>query len=119
MSYQDTIDYLYSRLPMFSRIGAAAIKNDLHNTQLICSFLGNPENKFNFEDESESKSIKEAFEFALNIKKSTLAETSYKGLEGRILRFEKWLNENGFKNRLISSVNKKVITTNETVNNKA
>lgn len=71
----------------------------------------NPENKFNFEDESESKSIKEAFEFALNIKKSTLAETSYKGLEGRILRFEKWLNENGFKNRLITSVNKKVITT--------
>ena len=44
--YQNTIDYLYSRLPMFSRIGAAAIKNDLHNTQLICSFLGNPEKKF-------------------------------------------------------------------------
>ena len=71
----------------------------------------NPDNKFNFEDESNSKSIKEAFEFALNIKKSTLTETSYKGLEGRILRFEKWLNENGFKNRLISSVNKKVITS--------
>jgi dihydrofolate synthase/folylpolyglutamate synthase len=31
---------------MFSRIGAAAIKNDLHNTEKICSFLGNPENKF-------------------------------------------------------------------------
>jgi dihydrofolate synthase/folylpolyglutamate synthase len=31
---------------MFSRIGAAAIKNDLHNTQLICSFIGNPEKKF-------------------------------------------------------------------------
>jgi dihydrofolate synthase/folylpolyglutamate synthase len=31
---------------MFSRIGAAAIKNDLHNTQLICSFLDNPEKKF-------------------------------------------------------------------------
>lgn len=44
--YQNTIDYLYSRLPMFSRIGAAAIKNDLHNTEKICSFLGNPENKF-------------------------------------------------------------------------
>ena len=65
----------------------------------------------NFEEESNSKSIKEAFEFALNIKKSTLAETSYKGLEGRILRFEKWLNENGFNNRLITSVNKKVIIT--------
>lgn len=45
MSYQDTIDYLYSRLPMFSRIGAAAIKNDLHNTLAICEFLGNPEKK--------------------------------------------------------------------------
>ena len=44
--YQNTIDYLYSRLPMFSRIGAAAIKNDLHNTHSICSFLGNPEKKF-------------------------------------------------------------------------
>jgi hypothetical protein len=70
-----------------------------------------PENKFNFEEESENKSMKEAFEFALNIKKSTLAETSFKGLEGRINRFEKWLNENGFKNRLITSINKKVVTS--------
>ena len=46
IDYQNTIDYLYSRLPMFSRIGAAAIKNDLHNTEKICSFIGNPENKF-------------------------------------------------------------------------
>lgn len=46
MSYQDTIDYLYSRLPMFSRIGAAAIKNDLDNTISICKYLGNPERKF-------------------------------------------------------------------------
>ena len=45
MSYQDTIDYLYSRLPMFSRIGAAAIKNNLDNTISICNFLGNPEKK--------------------------------------------------------------------------
>ncbi len=43
MSYQDTLDYLYSRLPMFSRIGAAAIKKDLHNTIAICDFLGNPQ----------------------------------------------------------------------------
>ena len=46
MSYQDTIDYLYSRLPMFSRIGAAAIKNNLDNTIAICDFLGKPQNKF-------------------------------------------------------------------------
>jgi len=46
MSYQDTIDYLYSRLPLFSRIGPAAIKADLHNTIAICDLLGNPQNKF-------------------------------------------------------------------------
>ena len=46
MSYQDTIDYLYNRLPLFSRIGPAAIKADLHNTIAICNFLGNPQNKF-------------------------------------------------------------------------
>jgi dihydrofolate synthase/folylpolyglutamate synthase len=46
MPYQDTIDYLYSRLPMFSRIGAAAIKNNLDNTNAICDFLGKPQNKF-------------------------------------------------------------------------
>ena len=46
MSYQASIDYLYSRLPLFSRIGAAAIKNDLHNTLEICNFLDNPQNKF-------------------------------------------------------------------------
>ncbi len=45
MSYQASIDYLYSRLPLFSRIGAAAIKNDLHNTLEICQFLDNPQNK--------------------------------------------------------------------------
>ena len=46
MSYQDTIEYLYNRLPMFSRIGAAAIKNNLDNTIAICTHLGNPQNKF-------------------------------------------------------------------------
>ena len=72
----------------------------------------NPENKFEFDTEDNSiQSIEEALKFALNIKKSTLAATSYKGLEGRILRFEKWLNENGFKNRLITTVNKKVVTS--------
>jgi len=45
MSYQASIDYLYSRLPLFSRIGAAAIKNDLHNTLEICNFLDNPQHK--------------------------------------------------------------------------
>jgi dihydrofolate synthase/folylpolyglutamate synthase len=46
MTYQETIDYLYSRLPLFSRIGAAAIKKDLDNTIEICQFLGQPQEKF-------------------------------------------------------------------------
>lgn len=45
MSYQATLDYLYARLPMFSRIGAAAIKPNLDNTIAICNFLGHPEKK--------------------------------------------------------------------------
>src|SRR5690606_21403922 len=46
MDYQQTLDYLYSRLPLFSRIGAAAYKADLHNTIAICDHLGNPEHEF-------------------------------------------------------------------------
>ncbi len=46
MNYSETIDYLFSRLPMFSRTGAAALKADLTNTHLICSFLDEPQDKF-------------------------------------------------------------------------
>jgi dihydrofolate synthase / folylpolyglutamate synthase len=46
MTYQQTIDYLFSRLPMFSRIGAAAYKPSLANTVHLCESLGNPQQKF-------------------------------------------------------------------------
>jgi dihydrofolate synthase/folylpolyglutamate synthase len=46
MNYQQTLDYLYSQLPMFQRIGSAAYKDNLDNTIAICKLLGNPENKF-------------------------------------------------------------------------
>ena len=46
MDYQQTLDYLYTQLPMFQRIGAAAYKNNLDNTIAICKLIGNPENKF-------------------------------------------------------------------------
>ena len=46
MTYTETIEYLFSRLPMFSRMGAAAIKSDLVNTLKICSWLGEPQKKF-------------------------------------------------------------------------
>src|SRR5687768_10322561 len=44
--YRQTLDYLYTRLPMFSRIGAAALKPDLTNTLALCTALGNPQQKF-------------------------------------------------------------------------
>jgi len=46
MNYKETLDYLFTRLPMFSRIGAAAIKADLTNTVALCKYLGDPQNKF-------------------------------------------------------------------------
>jgi len=46
MNYQQTIDYLYSQLPLFTRIGQAAYKADLNNTIELCKRLGDPQNKF-------------------------------------------------------------------------
>jgi dihydrofolate synthase/folylpolyglutamate synthase len=46
MTYSQTIDYLFTKLPMFSRIGSAAFKKDLTNIKLLCDHLGNPENQF-------------------------------------------------------------------------
>lgn len=46
MTYQQTIDYLYAQLPMYSRIGAAAYKEDLHNTIALCNAINNPQTKF-------------------------------------------------------------------------
>lgn len=46
MNYQETLDFLYSQLPMFQRQGAAAYKANLNNTLALCKMLGNPENDF-------------------------------------------------------------------------
>ncbi len=46
MTYEEALSYLYSQLPMFSRIGAAAYKVDIHNTVALCEALGNPQTKF-------------------------------------------------------------------------
>ena len=46
MTYQQTIVYLYTQLPMYSRIGAAAYKEDLHNTITLCRAIDNPQQKF-------------------------------------------------------------------------
>ena len=46
MTYQQTLDYLFTKLPMYSRIGAAAFKADLTNTIALCEALDNPQHKF-------------------------------------------------------------------------
>ena len=46
MTYSETLDYLYKKLPMFTRIGSAALKKDLTNTIAILKELGNPHQQF-------------------------------------------------------------------------
>ncbi|MBS1730158.1 MAG: bifunctional folylpolyglutamate synthase/dihydrofolate synthase [Bacteroidetes bacterium] len=45
MTYSETLDYIYSKLPMYSRIGIAAYKKDLGNISALCHILGNPQEK--------------------------------------------------------------------------
>jgi len=46
MDYPQTLDYLFSKLPMYSRIGAAAYREDLTNTLRLLEFIENPERRF-------------------------------------------------------------------------
>ena len=46
MNYVQTLEYLFTQLPMFSRVGAAAYKPDLTNTIKLCEALGNPQQQF-------------------------------------------------------------------------
>jgi dihydrofolate synthase / folylpolyglutamate synthase len=46
MTYQQTLDFLYSQLPAYHRIGKAAYRNDLNNTVLLDDYFGNPHLKF-------------------------------------------------------------------------
>lgn len=46
MTYDEAVAYLFSQLPMFHRIGAAAYKPDIGNISQLCVALGNPHSKF-------------------------------------------------------------------------
>ena len=46
MNYQETLDFMFSQLPMYHRIGAAAYKADIQPTIDMMAALGNPEHKF-------------------------------------------------------------------------
>ncbi len=46
MTYKETLDFLFTKLPYFTRDGKAALKPDLKNTILLCEAIGNPHLKF-------------------------------------------------------------------------
>jgi dihydrofolate synthase / folylpolyglutamate synthase len=46
LRFQETLQYLYERLPMFQRVGAPAMKKGLDNTLNLCWELGMPQWKF-------------------------------------------------------------------------
>jgi len=46
MSYQESIEYLYNRLPVFHQIGAAAYKPGLGNSLRLMEQLGNPQQEY-------------------------------------------------------------------------
>lgn len=45
-TYSEVLDYLFSALPMYQRVGAAAYKADLENTVALLDAIGNPHERF-------------------------------------------------------------------------
>jgi len=46
MNYQETLEWMFSQLPMYQKIGTTAYKKDLTNTLALAKVLNHPENKF-------------------------------------------------------------------------
>ncbi len=46
MNYQEALDYLYTQLPMYQRVGKVAYKKDLKNTLALLKILGDPHRRF-------------------------------------------------------------------------
>ncbi len=46
MTYQQTIDFLFTSLPMYQRVGDSAIKKDLTNIRKLCQMLHEPQLQF-------------------------------------------------------------------------
>lgn len=46
MTYKETLDFLYQKLPMYQRVGKVAYKKDLSNTIELLKILSNPHENF-------------------------------------------------------------------------
>lgn len=53
--------------------------------------------------------IKSAFEFGLHIKKQTYKDTSFPSFKSCITKFSIWLIDNGFENKNLDTIDKKVV----------
>jgi integrase len=62
------------------------------------------------EIEAPKKTINEAIDYALNLKKKILNETSYRGLNNRMDNFTDWIAKNHSELKSIEALNKKIIT---------
>ena len=45
MTYEESLEFLFTKLPMYQRVGVAALKFDLNNITNLMDSLGNPHNK--------------------------------------------------------------------------
>jgi dihydrofolate synthase/folylpolyglutamate synthase len=46
MDYEEVLDFLYTQLPMYQRVGKEAFKKDMTNTLLLAAHLDNPQNNY-------------------------------------------------------------------------
>ena len=46
MNYSETLDWLFSQLPAYQKVGNIAYKSDLSNITTLAKYLDNPQNKF-------------------------------------------------------------------------
>ena len=46
MDYNATLDFLYTQLPMFQRVGAPAYKPGLDTSEALAAAFGNPQNNY-------------------------------------------------------------------------
>ena len=87
----------------------AAIKKvrDALERQLINGNINPYEQKYN---EKKILSIQEAFSLSLENAKATMKESSFKNHQHRIQTFEKWLDQNSFNGRAVTSITKKTVS---------
>jgi integrase len=66
-------------------------------------------NPYDVTEETENKTVAEAFEYAIKLKVNDMSKTSYKKFTSRINKFENYLYKHGYKDRFITSVDKKIV----------